>query len=68
MPDVGNRVKTSEGEGRVVSINMISEKVMVEYPDATRRHHRSEIIKILDRKSQRDNEYLPQDTLKKLVD
>jgi len=68
MPDVGNRVRTEEGEGRVTSINMISEKVVVEYPDGPKRHHRSEIIKILDRKSRRDDEYLPHDTLSKLVD
>lgn len=50
LPDVGNRVLTEFGEGRVRSINMISETLLVDYKDTTRKHEASEIIKILDRK------------------
>jgi len=68
MPDVGNRVLTESGEGRVVSINMISETVMVDYRDTARKHDRSEIIKILDRKFRRDDEILMDEDLSELVD
>lgn len=68
MPDIGNRVETHEGEGRVMSVNMVSETVLVNYPDGPKRHHRSEITKILDRHSRRQDEYLPKETLKNLVD
>ena len=67
MPDIGNRVKTEEGEGRVINVNMISETVVVEYRDATRRHHRSEIVKILDRRSRREDG-LSAEEIKNLVD
>ena len=54
LPDVGNRVLTELGEGRVRSINMISETLMVEYKDTIRKHDASEILKILDRKVKKE--------------
>ncbi|MFQ7058021.1 MAG: stage 0 sporulation family protein, partial [Turicibacter sanguinis] len=41
LPDVGNRVLTEFGEGRVRSINMISETLLVDYKDTTRKHEAS---------------------------
>ena len=38
LPDVGNRILTEFGEGRVRSINMISETLLVDYKDTTRKH------------------------------
>lgn len=67
LPDVGNRVLTELGEGRVRSINMISETLMVEYKDTIRKHDASEIIKILDRKVKKED--IPFDPeLKELMD
>jgi len=54
LPDVGNRVLTEFGEGRVRSINMISETLIVDYKDTTRKHEASEIVKILDRKAKKE--------------
>ena len=67
LPDVGNRVLTEFGEGRVRSINMISETLLVDYKDTTRKHEASEIIKILDRKVKKEE--IPFDPeLKELMD
>lgn len=67
LPDVGNRVLTELGEGRVRSINMISETLMVEYKDTIRKHDASEIIKILDRKIKKE-EIKMDPELKQLMD
>ncbi len=67
LPDVGNRVLTEFGEGRVRSINMISETLLVDYKDTTRKHHSSEIIKILDRKSKKEEIHIDED-LSELID
>lgn len=67
LPDVGNRVLTEFGEGRVRSINMISETLMVEYKDTIRKHEVAEIIKIIDRKAKKED--IPFDPqLKELMD
>lgn len=67
LPDVGNRVLTEFGEGRVRSINMISETLMVEYKDTIRKHEVAEIIKIIDRKAKKED--IPFDPqLKDLMD
>ena len=67
LPDVGNRVLTEFGEGRVRSINMISETLLVDFKDTTRKHEASEIIKILDRKVKKEE--IPFDPeLKELMD
>lgn len=67
LPDVGNRVLTEVGEGRVRSINMISETLMVEYKDIVRKHEASEILKIIDRKVKKED--IPIDPeLKQLID
>ena len=67
LPDVGNRVLTELGEGRVRSINMISETLIIEYKDTIRKHDASEIIKILDRKVKKED--IPFDPeLKELMD
>ena len=68
LPDVGNRVLTELGEGRVRSINMISETLMVEYKDTIRKHDASEIIKILDRKVKKEEIAIDPDQLKELID
>jgi len=68
MPDVGNRVLTELGEGRVNGINMISETVVVEYHDITRKHERNEIIKILDRRGRKDDDVQLDIDLSELVD
>ena len=67
LPDVGNRVLTELGEGRVRSINMISETLMVEYKDTIRKHHASEILKILDRKVKKEEIQIDPE-LKQLID
>ena len=67
LPDVGNRVLTELGEGRVRSINMISETLMVEYKDTIRKHDASEILKILDRKVKKEEIQLDPE-LKQLID
>ena len=59
LPDVGNRVLTELGEGRVRSINMISETLMVEYKDTIR--------KILDRKVKKEEIQIDPE-LKQLID
>lgn len=67
LPDVGNRVLTEFGEGRVRSINMISETLLVDYKDTTRKHEAAEIVKILDRKAKKEE--IPFDPqLKELMD
>ncbi len=67
LPDVGNRVLTEVGEGRVRSINMISETLLVEYKDTIRKHDASEILKIIDRKVKKEE--IPIDPeLKQLID
>ena len=68
MPDIGNRVLTELGEGRVTAINMISETVVVDYKDMTRKHEKSEIIKVLDRRSKREEEVPLDVDLRQLVD
>ena len=67
LPDVGNRVLTELGEGRVRSINMISETLMVEYKDTIRKHDASEILKILDRKVKKEEIQIDPE-LKQLID
>ncbi len=67
LPDVGNRILTEFGEGRVRSINMISETLLVDYKDTTRKHNSSEIIKILDRKSKKEEIHIDED-LSDLID
>ena len=67
LPDVGNRVLTELGEGRVRSINMIAETVIVEYKDTIRKHDASEILKILDRKVKKDDHKIDPE-LKQLMD
>ena len=67
LPDVGNRVLTELGEGRVRSINMISETLMVEYKDKIRKHDASEILKILDRKVKKEEIQIDPE-LKQLID
>ena len=67
LPDVGNRVLTELGEGRVRSINMIAETVIVEYKDTIRKHDASEILKILDRKVKKE-EHKINPELKQLMD
>ena len=67
VPDVGNRVLTELGEGRVRSINMISETLMVEYKDTIRKHDASEILKILDRKVKKEEIQIDPE-LKQLID
>ena len=67
LPDVGNRVLTEFGEGRVRSINMISETLLVDYKDTTRKHEASEIIKILDRKVKKEEIQIDPE-LKQLID
>ena len=67
LPDVGNRVLTELGEGRVRSINMISETLMVEYKDTIRKHGASEILKILDRKVKKEEIQIDPE-LKQLID
>ena len=56
LPDVGDKVLTSDGKGRVKSLNIVSESITIEYHDAIKKQHSSEIIKILDRKSRREDE------------
>ncbi|MGL4374400.1 MAG: PSP1 domain-containing protein, partial [Turicibacter sp.] len=56
LPDVGDRVRTEEGDGRVRSLNVVSEMLVIDYKETTKKHHSSEIIKILDRKSRKDDE------------
>ena len=68
LPDVGNRVLTEMGEGRVRSINMISETLMVEYNDIIRKHDASDILKILDRKVKKEEIAIDPDQLKELID
>ncbi|MBQ1786310.1 MAG: stage 0 sporulation family protein [Turicibacter sp.] len=68
LPDVGNRVLTEMGEGRVRSINMISETLMVEYNDTIRKHDASDILKILDRKVKKEEIAIDPDQLKELID
>ena len=68
LPDVGNRVLTEMGEGRVRSINMISETLMVEYNDTIRKHDSSDILKILDRKVKKEEIAIDPDQLKELID
>ena len=67
LPDVGNRVLTELVEGRVRSINMISETLMVEYKDTIRKHDASEILKILDRKVKKEEIQIDPE-LKQLID
>ena len=67
LPDVGNRILTEFREGRVRSINMISETLLVDYKDTTRKHTSSEIIKILDRKSKKEEIHIDED-LSDLID
>ena len=67
LPDVGNRVLTELGEGRVRSINIISETLMVEYKDTIRKHDASEILKILDRKVKKEEIQIDPE-LKQLID
>ena len=67
LPDVGNRVLTELGEGRVRSINMISETLMVEYKNTIRKHDASEILKILDRKVKKEEIQIDPE-LKQLID
>lgn len=67
LPDVGNRVLTELGEGRVRSINMISETLMVEYKDTIRKHDASEVLKILDRKVKKEEIQIDPE-LKQLID
>lgn len=67
LPDVGNRVLTELGEGRVRSLNMISETLMVEYKDTIRKHDASEILKILDRKVKKEEIQIDPE-LKQLID
>ncbi|MDE5977014.1 MAG: stage 0 sporulation family protein [Turicibacter sp.] len=67
LPDVGNRVLTELGEGRVRSINMISETLMVEYKDTIRKHEASDILKILDRKVKKEDIKIDPE-LKQLID
>lgn len=67
LPDVGNRVLTELGEGRVRSINMISDTLMVEYKDTIRKHDASEILKILDRKVKKEEIQIDPE-LKQLID
>ena len=67
LPDVGNRVLTELGEGRVRSINMISETLMVEYKDTIRKHDASEILKILDRQVKKEEIQIDPE-LKQLID
>lgn len=67
LPDVGNRVLTEFGEGRVRSINMISETLIVDYKDTTRKHEASEIVKILDRKSKKEEIHIDE-VLSELID
>ena len=68
LPDVGNRVLTEMGEGRVRSINMISETLMVEYKDTIRKHDANDILKILDRKVKKEEIVIDPDQLKELID
>ena len=67
LPDVGNRVLTELVEGRVRSINMISETLMVEYKDTIHKHDASEILKILDRKVKKEEIQIDPE-LKQLID
>lgn len=67
LPDVGNRVLTEFGEGRVRSINMISETLIVDYKDTTRKHEASEIVKILDRKAKKEEIHIDE-VLSELID
>ncbi|HAX74205.1 MAG TPA: stage 0 sporulation protein [Firmicutes bacterium] len=67
LPDVGNRVRTEVGEGRVRSVNMVSETIVVEYKESIKKHHSSEIIKILDRKSSRKDDIVIDEDLRNLM-
>ena len=64
MPDVGDYVLTEIGEGRISTINMMSETVVIKYSDSTNSHHRSEIIKVLSHKAE-EHEEVP---LSELID
>ncbi len=67
LPDVGDKVLTDHGKGRVKSLNIVSETIVVEYHDTIKKHHSSEIIKILDRKTKKDDDNFIDPTLRELI-
>ncbi len=67
LPDVGDKVLTEYGKGRVRSLNIVSETVVVEYHDTTKKHPGSEIIKILDRKSRKEDDHIIDPDLRNLI-
>lgn len=56
MPSVGDDVRTELGEGRISSINMISETVVIKYADRAASHHRNEIVEVLKQKVKNHDE------------